>query len=48
MAIRSKRELGIGVLRKLDGMLKERADLFCAAGVSSYLGYRKQDSGGSP
>ena len=43
VAIRSEREFGISVLRKLDGMLKERADLFRSAGVSSFTDFRRQN-----
>lgn len=42
VAIRSEREFGISVLRKLDGMLKERADVFRSAGVSSFAEFRRQ------
>lgn len=45
IAIKSEREFGLSVLRKLDGMLKERADLFRQAGVNAYPDFRRQTNG---
>ena len=41
VAIESEREFGLSVLQRLDGMLKERGDLFREAGVNSLAEYRE-------
>ncbi|MBX6311570.1 MAG: AAA family ATPase [Isosphaeraceae bacterium] len=43
VAIESEREFGISVLQRLDGLLKERAELFRQAGVQDLNGYRNAD-----
>jgi DNA segregation ATPase FtsK/SpoIIIE, S-DNA-T family len=40
VAIESEREFGLSVLQRLDGVLKERGDLFREAGVNSLAEYR--------
>ena len=40
VAIESEREFGLSVLQRLDGILKERGDLFREAGVNSLAEYR--------
>lgn len=40
VAIESEREFGISVLQRLDGVLRERAELFREAGVQDLGGYR--------
>lgn len=40
IAIESDREFGVSVLERLDAMLKERGDLFRAAGVQDVASYR--------
>lgn len=46
VALRSDREFGVSVLRKLDRMAAERAELFKSAGVDNYVDYRRVASGG--
>lgn len=41
IAIESEREFGLSVLQRLDGVLKERGDLFREAGVNSLAEYRE-------
>jgi len=41
IAIESEREFGLSVLQRLDGILKERGDLFRDAGVNSLAEYRE-------
>lgn len=41
VAIESEREFGLSVLQRLDGELKQRGDLFRAAGVQDLAGYRQ-------
>lgn len=40
VAIESEREFGLSVLQRLDGLLKERGDMFRDAGVNSLAEYR--------
>ncbi len=40
IAIESDREFGVSVLQRLDGLLKERGELFRRAGVQDLAGYR--------
>jgi hypothetical protein len=40
VAIQSEREFGLSVLQRLDGILKERGELFREAGVNDLAGYR--------
>jgi energy-coupling factor transporter ATP-binding protein EcfA2 len=42
VAIESEREFGLSVLQRLDGILKERGDLFRSTGVNSLAEYREQ------
>ncbi|MBO0699901.1 MAG: hypothetical protein J2P46_16000, partial [Zavarzinella sp.] len=41
VAIESEREFGLSVLQRLDGILKERGDLFREAGVNNLAEYRE-------
>ncbi len=45
IAIESDREFGLSVLRRIDRELGERADLYRAAGVQDFAGYRKHGKG---
>ncbi|MEK7465962.1 MAG: FtsK/SpoIIIE domain-containing protein [Planctomycetota bacterium] len=45
VAIESDREFGLSVLRKIDRDLGERAELYRAAGVQDFAGYRKHGKG---
>ena len=44
VAVRSEREFGLSVLRALDGVLKERAEIFRNAGVSNIADYRRKEA----
>ncbi|NQV23250.1 MAG: cell division protein FtsK, partial [Rhodopirellula sp.] len=43
IAIESDREFGLSVLQRLDGILKERGDLFRERGVQDIVGFRDQN-----
>ncbi|KAF0245861.1 MAG: DNA segregation ATPase [Planctomycetota bacterium] len=45
VAIESDREFGLSVLRRIDRELGERAELYRAAGVQDFAGYRKTGKG---
>lgn len=45
VAIESEREFGLSVLQRLDGILKERGDLFRRVGVNDLAGYREAKPG---
>ncbi len=45
VAIESEREFGLSVLQRLDGILKERGDLFRRTGVNDLSGYREAKPG---
>lgn len=42
IAIEGERELGLSVLQRLDGLLRERGDRFRAAGVNDVASYRQE------
>lgn len=46
IAIESDREFGLSVLRRIDRELGERAELYRAAGVQDFAGYRKHGKDG--
>ncbi|MCE9581309.1 MAG: hypothetical protein K8T20_02210 [Planctomycetes bacterium] len=48
VAIESDREFGLSVLRRIDRELTSRADLFRAAGVQDFGGYRRSGKGSLP
>jgi len=43
IAIESEREFGLSVLQRLDGLLRERGDLFRSLGVNDFPSYRELD-----
>lgn len=45
VAIESEREFGLSVLQRLDGILKERGDLYRRVGVNDLAGYREAKPG---
>ena len=45
VAVESEREFGLSVLQRLDGILKERGDLFRRLGVNDFAGFRDAKPG---